>query len=312
MITKPTVLILGAGSASNYGFPLGQGLINMVCNIKGPSAKETTGATEAIKLAGYSSEDLNDFIETLRSSGDSSIDLFFERFPDFIPIGKAAIAAALIPLENPDKLKPPGATTAHWYKLLLNALDNPHGSFPENKLSVITFNYDRSLEYYLFDILSTRYRSEERAIEFMRRFEIVHVHGMLGNLVPIYENGRRYQPTLEPNDIRIAAEQIISVGEASAETTEFEIARRLLSKAKRIIFLGFGYHAENIRRLGIFNEHWDDNKRQQVRVSGTSHGIRLQDWQNIQSHILNGAFPPEARSRQDVYTHLYEVDQLDD
>ena len=85
MITKPTVLILGAGSATDYGFPLGRGLRNLVCAIPG-----TPGAG-LIKEAGYDPDELEDFVNALRHSGYSSVDWFLEDRPNFIEIGKAAI-----------------------------------------------------------------------------------------------------------------------------------------------------------------------------------------------------------------------------
>ena len=32
MITKPTVLILGAGASVDYGFPTGRGLVSLICS----------------------------------------------------------------------------------------------------------------------------------------------------------------------------------------------------------------------------------------------------------------------------------------
>lgn len=148
MITKTTVLILGAGASIDYGFPLGRGLRDLVCRVPG-----TAGAS-AITDAGYDPEELNEFVDILRHSGYTSVDWFLEDRPEFISIGKAAIAAALIPFENPDRLFPPDAPANHWYELLLNTMDSPRGSFTENRLSIVTFNYDRSLEYYLFRVPS--------------------------------------------------------------------------------------------------------------------------------------------------------------
>lgn len=248
MLTNPTVLILGAGASSDYNFPLGQGLRDLVCGLKG-------GATvEIIQDAGYTLTLINEFIDTLRKSGFSSVDWFLEERPEYIGIGKAAIAASLIPFENSDRLFPPHAPQNHWYELLLNVLDRPLGKFETNNLSIITFNYDRSLEHYLFTALTTRYRSSERAAEVMSKFSIVHVHGSLGGLLPLEETGRFYEPTLNPETIKLATEKIVIVGEASGETNEFERARSFLQDAKRIVFLGFGYHPESIERLGIFNK----------------------------------------------------------
>ena len=305
MVTEPTVLVLGAGASIDYGFPLGRGLRDLVCGIK---RRATAGV---IENAGYSFDLLNVFIDTLRLSGFSSVDWFLEERPEYVSIGKAAIAASLIPFENPDKLFPPHAPQNHWYELLLNVLDRPLGNFDSNNLSIITFNYDRSLDHYLFTILTTRYRSAQRAAEVMSRFSIVHVHGTLGGLLPLESSGRRYKPELNSEAVQIAAEKIIIVGEASGETTEFKNARTLLRCAKRIIFLGFGYHPESVKRLGIFKEPWTEEMRQNVRVGGTSRGIPAHAWNHIQANVLNGAFPARNRKIDPVYSYLNDAEPLD-
>ena len=139
MINTPTVLILGAGASAPYGFPLGRGLRDLVCDISGTIAAVVAAAV------GQDVEQVEEFVTTLRHSGYTSVDWFLEDRTEFISVGKAAIAAALIPLEQSERLFPPHAPVAHWYESLLNTLDTPQGAFAENQLSIITFNYDRSL-----------------------------------------------------------------------------------------------------------------------------------------------------------------------
>ena len=302
-ITQKTVLVLGAGASNAYGFPLGRGLRDLACTPPGDHI------SEAIKEAGYDLSEMNDFIETLQHFGYTSVDWFLEDRTEFIPIGKAAIAACLIPFENPAKLFPPQATTEHWYELLLNIMASPIEEFCNNELSVITFNYDRSLEYYFLKVLETRLKSLDKAVDLLSTFEIVHVHGSLGELLQV-SNTRDYTPEVSSESIKIAADNIIIVGEASDDSQSFEQARVLLNNAERIVFLGFGFHPESVRRLGIFNEPWDEEKRQKIKVGGTSRGMPLHNWNNIQENILNGAFPARARSVHSVYSHLNEQDPL--
>jgi hypothetical protein len=304
MVTEPTVLILGAGASADYGFPLGKGLRDLVSNIKDNSI------AAVIQEAGYPLDRLLEFVDKLRHSGFTSVDWFLEERPEYIEVGKAAIAASLIPYEDPSKLFPPHAPQKHWYELLLNVLDDPLGNFESNNLSIITFNYDRSIEHYLFTALSTRYGLIERAVDVMNKFPIVHVHGSLGGLLPLEKNGRRYESKITPESIRIAANEIIIVGEASGDTAEFERARSLLKDAKRIVFLGFGYHPESVKRLGIFNERWNSEMREKVRVGGTSREIPSHTWSNIQANILNGAFPANNRKIDPVFRYLYEAEPL--
>jgi len=306
VITKKTVLILGAGASKDYGFPLGQKLRDDICGMW----STRTGALAAIETAS-GNIDVIGFTEKLKTSGYTSVDWFLEDYPHFIEAGKYAIASVLIPHEVPKKLFPPHQPTAHWYEVLLNTLDTPPGSFSDNNLSVVTFNYDRSLEYYFLKVLETRRGSPEKAINEMKSLEVVHVHGWLGELAPYALDGRSYSPEIEPGDISKAAENIMVIGEASEETEAFARARELLKAAERIVFLGFGYHEKSVQRLEVFNEPWDEEKRQKVRVGGTVRGIPEHRWQNIRSKILNEAFPSKGKRGRDVFSYLNEVEPLD-
>ncbi len=306
MIRTPTVLILGAGASADYGFPLGRRLRDLVCEFpRSYAAKE-------LLRAGFKEEELSRFVDTLRHSGYTSVDWFLERWPEFIPIGKASIAAVLIPLEDPDRLFPPRSPEQHWYELLLNTLDSDEDRFTENRLSIVTFNYDRSIEHYLFTALHTRRRSEKVADADFANIEIIHVHGSLGKFLPREPAGRGYSPTLDAAAIRQAAEEIIVVGEASDDTREFERARSVLSGARRIVFLGFGFHRESVRRLAVFNDHWDDARHARVAVSGTSRGIPTHEWNRIQREVLNNGISSKSRSECDVFLFLNQVKPIAD
>lgn len=304
MIPQETVLVSGAGASNAYGFPLGRKLRDLVCRTPGLDVRE------AIENAGYNFDEMSDFIETIQHSGYTSVNWFLEDRTEYIPIGKAAIAASLIPFENPTHLFPPQASANHWYELLVNLMVSPIEEFCKNELSVITFNYDRSLEYYFLRVLETHLNSLEKAVELLATFKIVHVHGSLGELSPPSSTGRSYSPVISSGSIKTAANNIIIASEATDDSKAFEEAQVLLSNAERIVFLGFGYPPESVRRLGVFNEPWDDEMRQRTRVGGTSLAIPTHIWNNIQANVLNGAFPSRARSPYPVYLHLNEKDPL--
>lgn len=304
MINQRTVLILGAGASSDYGFPLGRGLRNLICGIK-------EHAKSLIADAGFTEANIDEFVNDLRHSGYQSVDSYLEGNPEFKSVGKAAIAACLIPYEIPTSLFPPGAPNLHWYELLLNMMDNPIGEFVNNPLSVVTFNYDRSLEFYLFRALATRYRSEARAADAMAQFQLIHLHGSLGTLRQLDSNGREYDDKLSPSAISNASEKIIIVSEASGETVEFGQAQQLLRKAQRIVFLGFGYHADSIKRLRVFETEWTDEQRQRTKVIGTANEIPPLQWERIRAEVLKNNFDSRQQYGHTVYNFLNLVEPLD-
>ena len=72
------------------------------------------------------------------------------------------------------------------------------GPFEDNPLSVITFNYDRSLEAFFFRALQNLFGLPPDAAEDRRRMiKIIHVYGDLGEDLMGGGLERGYQPELE-------------------------------------------------------------------------------------------------------------------
>jgi hypothetical protein len=60
------------------------------------------------------------------------------------------------------------------------------GAFEDNKLSVITFNNDRSLEAFLFLSLQNLYGFDVKtALERLDKIPIVHLYGSLGTTLAL-------------------------------------------------------------------------------------------------------------------------------
>jgi hypothetical protein len=199
------------------------------------------------------------FQSELLESGMYSIDAFMEYRNDYREIGRKAIAHALIRFEQEALLWPDERNGAvdNWYAYLFNKLTagiRPE-AFNSLPVSFITFNYDRSLRYFLLHGLMARYgMSEERAWSLLSQIPIIHVHGDLGALPlqPVAKGpSRPYHPILISDAINSAAEHITIVQAAKDDSDEFKRARGFLATAERIYFLGFGYHADNMRRLGF-------------------------------------------------------------
>ena len=111
-------------------------------------AKPNDKRWKALIEAGQDRGHLEDFVNTLRESGQASIDAFLAHHAEFMEVGKAAIAAILIGRERRDALFAPAED--HWYQYVWSYLqDAGAAAFGENKLTVVTFNYDRSLERFL-------------------------------------------------------------------------------------------------------------------------------------------------------------------
>jgi hypothetical protein len=253
MITKPTVLILGAGASMPYGFPSGQDLLGIIHNCLEPNSPGNWITT--IKELGITEDCIRTFRYDLYHSGRSSVDAFLEHRPEFLEIGRLVIMLSLIPCEQEHLLFNNKMREQNWYQYLFDKLNAPFDAFDENRLSIITFNYDRSIEHYMFKAMRSLYgKSDEECARKLNNIPIIHVHGRLGALPWQKGGGRSYLPrpdllTLEEK--KSVSKQIVVISEDIDTSPDFEDASKLMMTAERIYFLGFGYHEMNLRRLRI-------------------------------------------------------------
>lgn len=236
-----------------------------------------------------------------------SVDAFLENRPKYLPIGKAAIAACLIPYESQSHLHRK-AEQLEWYEYLFQHMADLHGEFPDNKLSVITFNYDRSLEYFLLLALKHSYGLGEReAVSLLDTIPLIHVYGQLGKPDFLSPEGRGYAPGVDTDIIDKAVAEIKILTEASEPTAEFARAHELIANADVLCFLGFGYHPTNWERLRV-NKLFGGNL-----VFGTVYGlgsaeigqVRLQFSGNIRRRLYLGSDTDDSlaflRSKRILY-----------
>jgi hypothetical protein len=249
MITKPTVLILGAGASRPFDYPTGKELKNKICN-------NVEGWRELFQYSGIDLNQVNLFKTQLEKSPDQSVDSFLEYRHEFLKIGKMAIARALIPFENESTLLDNKPSRNNWYEHLFSKMICSFEEFDKNKLSIVTFNYDRSIEHYLFMGMKNKYnKNYEECANKCKKIPIVHLHGQLGYLpwqTIDSEKVRQYGENVsERFAVRQASNQIKIVSEKIDDDPEFNYAYQLIEKAEVVYFLGFGYNDDNLRRLRI-------------------------------------------------------------
>lgn len=246
MITRSTVLVLGAGASKDYDYQLGRELKEEVVSW---TAQENNDTYRVLTELGHKRSEIKEFSDALRLSGQPSVDAFLEHRTKLKEIGKRAIAAALLRRENEALIF---SREESWYQHLYENMSAPFDDFARNALSVVTFNYDRSLEVFLLRALQNSHeKSEAEVAKALKSIPIIHVHGSLGPLPWQEAGGREYKHSIDPEDVRNAASTIRIISELQEEDEAFEEARSLLSESERVIFLGFHYHKENVARLRL-------------------------------------------------------------
>jgi hypothetical protein len=272
MITVPTVFILGAGSNTNYGFPSGKELVDEICRPTDQtdfrdSKNSSISSEQLIKGYGIDPGAYQNFQKELIESR-LSVDSFIENRPEFDEIGRKAIAITLLKCENSDRLfrgewpnlhfenKRGMQNLGSWYDLLWSHLVSPFSleNFSKNKLAIITFNYDRSLEHFLFTVLKrSSGKNDADCALALESIPIIHTYGSLGPLPWKNKVGVPYNSNASSDCVE-RSYQFIKLVRTKADpvtSEEFEASHRRIDEATRVFILGFGFDYTNIRRLKL-------------------------------------------------------------
>lgn len=278
MIAANTVLVLGAGASSPFEFPLGSRLVDDILYfIRQPYDVGRLSLVQ--KVTSTSDNTLQDFHDALKYSGKKSIDSFLENRDEFMNLGKALIACVLCPLEIRDNVFTSRSGPSNWYYYLFEKMGSNLSQFESSisNLSIITFNYDRSLEYFLYHALVNSYRLKPDAVrEILTKLTLIHFYGQLGELSELDPGGRRYRNELGEPGLEKCISGINIIGEGVQKDLQ-KRAQEEIARAKRLIFLGFGYDKTNLSRLELQGPIHSNSEI----LSGSAYGLTKYECINI-------------------------------
>jgi hypothetical protein len=205
-----------------------------------------------------------DFLKKFERSGNKSIDLFLSRSPSHIKMGKTAIIKTIKGCEF-DSVFPndPALKADDWYSHLFHLMSEdfrtPERYFiSENNISFITFNYDRSLEYYLHQCLSNSFceiPEVDKDDEFSK-IKFYHVYGKIGRLGFEPQDDKPeldYREKLKDKEYSDFFDSIDIIDPERVQSISDPFIS-ILQNAERIYFLGFDYAVENLEALGVGSE----------------------------------------------------------
>ena len=305
MINIETVLILGAGASKPFGFPTGRELVGKTCNQSGELNINAALFNEIAIEQGQGV--INEFTLALRDADPPSVDIWLEHNPKFIKVGKTALAMVLLAHEFRSNLKP----EKNWYQLLFDRLNAPFNEFQNNKLAIVTFNYDRSLEQYFFQRLKRTYtgKNESEYIEKLNQLKILHIYGSLGRLPWQIDDPKNSLPEVpygrgegrEKQAIISAANSIEIMSDNSSSVSDrLQKFQKLMKGCKALYFLGFGYHETNMKRLEI------DTLRMPSKIMGTAYGLSYQRMKEIARLDIKQLRFPEGLFSKPIYDFLHK------
>jgi hypothetical protein len=267
MIKEKTVFILGAGASCPYGYPDGQKLGEEICSSfvsDGINYYNSQGEHERHIYEISMKHKAEQFVEKFEHSSTKSIDLFLARNPEFMLEGKEAIVFRIFAAERASVFRRKMANRNHdWYTYLFQKLTDEivkkedYIHLCDNDVSFITFNYDRSLEHFLYESLINAFNSIDKTkiIEQLNQLRIIHVFDQVAGLdwqdLPGDSPGRiKYRYPVERLSVVKLASNLKIIYEEN-NNPELEECYKLIGNAKRIFFLGFGYSKENLEILKI-------------------------------------------------------------
>ncbi|MDR3002077.1 MAG: hypothetical protein LBU89_12550 [Fibromonadaceae bacterium] len=255
MKEKNDLFIIGAGASVPYGFPSSEILLEKIKSkasswkdIKKDVAylyKSELNELERPGIIGAATKLSTDLNMSMMVSID---DFMRNRASSEKPILKIQAdlikrVIAEIILNSEKNIKP----VVDWLHYLCSQIDRGDAIFTNSEF--ITFNYDRLLEYSIFNYLTCDKKHQSKdAIKEINKMNIIHANGSLGSLEQIKFGEEQISNTVVEGMRTIWDKNTIG----SYEIDECITSR--ISRSKRIFFLGFGYLPENLEKLFIVSK----------------------------------------------------------
>jgi hypothetical protein len=303
MLRTRTTLIVGAGASAELQFPTNAELLARI--IQGYDFKRTNSETSTrdgqlllrniYKLA----EKLNKKVEDVAAAAERlrnacrlgrSIDTVLEQYdhdPLVVACGKLAITFFMGQAESRSNLKDiprvegelplQGKIAEYWIyqlgQLITSGVPRSKIGQTLEQLTIINFNYDRSVEHFLPYALVMAYGIELKEAQqvIAEKLDIVHPHGSVGRLP--WQKGEAPQAEWgveQPWNIHAIAAQLKSLNERSADRNTLRDIRLSVASAKRLVFLGFGFQPQNVDLL--FENTLSHNPEVLISTYGMSSG----------------------------------------
>ena len=260
-----TLFILGAGSSVPYGYPTARKLRDDIISNYLEILRKTYRQLNGIDLnLRRTNEILNPLITQFDQSNTESIDLFLTRNKENVAYAEALklLWIYMVWYEIDSKLNSYRVDIKeNWYFEFYNQLTNNIHTKEDltelykTKTTFITFNYDRSLEHFLFSSFQNSFNLTEQETNQLidKIFDFHHVYGCVLPLNWMRINGIKSNyatgETLVHIDHSYTNIKLI-YSDRIQLPTEYQ---EKISNSKKIFFLGFGFASVNLEFLNIKN-----------------------------------------------------------
>lgn len=325
---KRTVIVIGAGAGKDFGMPTGEELVRQIanrieveqtfhheigeyCKALGKGTTKSLFAEQLEKekykpyldiskiVSHYQPFSIDELLDSIRqdkiniSIEDAGITKEKEKL---IEAGKTLIAMFLLQAEDKEIFGNFEATC--WYRHLRSAIITSGRNDDEiakqlKNMTIISFNYDRSLDYFL----------RTRLGKFYDKIKVIYPYGKLAGdwneeSQDYSDISYGYFKKSGEEDVK-KRKEIFEVAEAIGkkggkerlkiigeldDSCELKEIQKSITEAMHIYFLGFGFHQENCRILGMTSE---TKLTPEIKIlnekGGTSHEGRIAFYTNFET-----------------------------
>ena len=290
MSRTETVFIVGAGASAEFGLPVGSELIKQI--VAGLSYEiefdkvisKNYRLFDAIKSSSNNCGFLdykkyNSFLSSVKHMVSAlpesiSIDNFIYQQENIYTteLGKMAIVQSILDSEGRSSLaykrgldgglkidfsKSRESWLAAICKLLSQDTTISNIDCFFDGVKIICFNYDRCIEHYFYNWIKNNYNiHDDVVVRVMKKLQIIHVYGSVGGM-EWQENDNFPAPfgaELSGGHIHDRVNIIYTFTEIFDTKKLKNSIDMYISESERIVFLGFGFHQQNMDLLRQHNE----------------------------------------------------------
>jgi hypothetical protein len=270
MFSDPVVFVLGAGASAEYGLPTGVRLRNDIAKALRFQFNFSRLESGSHQLLDHLRQRFGNQTNPYTKAGNElagtmgtfpSVDEalhYFSNREEILYLGKIAIVHEILRAEQSSKLYgsewnpiDPGENgwIFHFLSMALSVLQKEQTGNAFDAVTLINFNYDRVVEHFLYNAFQSQCGlTRTQSQEIVSKMNIIRPYGSIGPLEWQEKGGTGYGDTSQPDFGRLSASIRTYTEEAHGDGSTQKIASAL-NRAKLTLFLGFGYHRQNMNLL---------------------------------------------------------------
>jgi hypothetical protein len=306
MFQQPIVFVVGAGASNEYGMPVGGDLKNQIASAVtfevDHQGTPTKNPELHLMLGTRFRDQANKYYEGCKElarimpnfvSVDEALN-WFSSTSEVVDVGRFAIMRNILGAERKSplfnwqhsKFIADGKLELGWIPLFLNMVtsslkkDEAEAAF--RNVIVINFNYDRTIEHFLYSALQMTFGlNESDARRVLLGLKIIRPYGAVGSLE--WQDGSTTlfgaDPAIELDSLFTRSKSIKTYTEQVTTDELSTEMQSIIDRARVIVFLGFGFHEQNMSLLRAKNSvHWR-------RVFATVFGLHNENYSIIGEKI---------------------------